>query len=86
MFIIGVYDIKESRVNKIRKIFDRYLNRVQKSVYEGELKDSKFKEFKSEIDKVINKKEDSVIFYTMASKKYVRNEILGISNDNSNIL
>ena len=83
MYIIGIYDIKQNRVNKVKKIFDTYLTRCQLSVYEGELTTSKYKKLISEISKVINKKEDSVILFTFATKRYIIKEVIGIEKINN---
>ncbi|MEN3014390.1 MAG: CRISPR-associated endonuclease Cas2 [Endomicrobiia bacterium] len=77
MYIISVYDIEEKRVAKVCKLFRRYLNWVQKSVFEGELSKGKFEELKSHLKKVIDIEKDSVIFYCFEINKYSRKEIIG---------
>ncbi|MBP7238188.1 MAG: CRISPR-associated endonuclease Cas2 [Petrotogaceae bacterium] len=76
MFIVMTYDIGEKRVSKVHKITKRYLNWVQRSVFEGEITQSKYNELRNKILTVINKKEDSVNYYKTKSKAYV-----SITND-----
>ena len=77
MYIIMVYDISEKRVAKVLKLARQYLNWVQNSVLEGELSPAKFKIFKEKVLKIINEKEDSVIFYTFRETFYTSRIILG---------
>jgi len=77
MFIIMVYDVNVKRVNKVLKLARKYLNWVQNSVLEGEITEAKFFKLKSELQKVINEDEDSVIFYTFRTKLYTSREVIG---------
>ncbi len=77
MYIITVYDVNEKRVNKVLKICRKYLNWVQNSVLEGEITKAKFEKIKMEIGDVIDKNEDSIIFYILRDTKYSSREILG---------
>ena len=87
MFVISVYDIGERRVVKVLKIFRKYLNWVQNSVFEGEISKANFVKLKFEIKRVIKKEEDSVIFYILRDTKYSSREIIGVEkNKNENIL
>jgi CRISPR-associated protein Cas2 len=72
-----VYDVNVKRVNKVLKLARKYLNWVQNSVLEGDITDAKFFKLKSELQKIINKEEDSVIFYTFKSKLYTSREVIG---------
>ncbi|AEF18275.1 MULTISPECIES: CRISPR-associated endonuclease Cas2 [Thermoanaerobacterium] len=78
MFIILVYDVNEKRVNKVLKTCRKYLNWVQNSVLEGEISDANFRKLKSEISRIINKDEDSVIIYILRTTKYSDREIIGL--------
>ncbi|HHV73336.1 MULTISPECIES: CRISPR-associated endonuclease Cas2 [unclassified Thermoanaerobacterium] len=78
MFIILVYDVNEKRVNKVLKTCRKYLNWVQNSVLEGEISDANFRKLKSEISKIIDKEEDSVIIYILRTTKYSDREIIGL--------
>lgn len=78
MYVIIVYDIKEARVQRVLKICRKYFYWVQNSVFEGEITKSKLEKFKSELKKIMNFEEDSVIIYTFLSEKYSRREILGL--------
>ncbi|WP_434578107.1 CRISPR-associated endonuclease Cas2 [Thermoanaerobacterium thermosaccharolyticum] len=78
MFVILVYDVNEKRVNKVLKTCRKYLNWVQNSVLEGEISDANFRKLKSEISRIINKDEDSVIIYILRTTKYSDREIIGL--------
>jgi len=78
MFIILVYDVNEKRVNKVLKKCRKYLTWVQNSVLEGEISEANLKILKMELDRTIDKKEDSVIIYHLRTTKYYAREILGI--------
>ena len=78
MFVILVYDVKDTRVAKVLKIAREYLHWIQNSVLEGEISEASYKILKERIMKKIKQKEDSVIFYTMRTQKYMKKEIIGI--------
>jgi len=72
-----VYDINVKRVTKVLKIGRKYLNWVQNSVLEGEITKAKMEKLKSELRRVINSEEDSIIFYILRNTKYMTWEYLG---------
>lgn len=78
MFVILVYDVNEKRVNKVLKTCRKYLNWVQNLVLEGDISDANFRKLKSEISRIINKDEDSVIIYILRTTKYSDREIIGL--------
>jgi CRISPR-associated protein Cas2 len=78
MFVIVVYDINVKRVTKVLKTCRKYLYWVQNSVLEGEISKANLFKLKAELSKIINKKEDSVIFYIFRTTKYSTREIMGI--------
>jgi len=78
MYVILVYDVNVSRVGKVLKIARRYLSWVQNSVLEGELTEAKYRSLRKDIERVINKEEDSVLFYIFANEKYTKRELMGI--------
>ncbi len=81
MYVIMVYDVNVLRVAKVLKIGRRYLTWVQNSVMEGSLTRAQFRRLKEEIRRVINEKEDSVLFYTLRSAKDLRRENLGLTKN-----
>ncbi|WP_457601178.1 CRISPR-associated endonuclease Cas2 [Hydrogenivirga sp.] len=82
MRVILIYDIAveepadQTRLNKVRKVVRRYINQVQKSVFEGELPTSKIERLKSDVLSVVDKKRDSVIIYIFDGKVSYRRHIL----------
>ncbi len=77
MFVIMAYDVNVDRVNKVLKIGRRYLNWVQNSLLEGELTKAQLERMKRDIKKVIDKDEDSVVFYFLRRQQYMQREIIG---------
>ena len=74
-----VYDINIKRVAKVLKVSRRYLSRVQNSVFEGEITPGRLKALQSELNKIINDTEDSILFYVWHFKNYSQREQIGIS-------
>jgi CRISPR-associated protein Cas2 len=78
MFVIAVYDISGRKVAKVLKASRKYLSWVQNSVFEGEITNATFEAMKVELGKIIDKEEDSVVFYTFREKAYTGREIMGL--------
>ncbi|MGI6707397.1 MAG: CRISPR-associated endonuclease Cas2 [Clostridia bacterium] len=78
MFIVFVYDVNEKRVNRVLKCARKYLTWVQNSVLEGEISNVNYIKLKEELKKIINDKEDSLIFYTFRTTKYSSRESIGL--------
>ncbi|MEO0119170.1 MAG: CRISPR-associated endonuclease Cas2 [candidate division WOR-3 bacterium] len=77
MYCIIVYDVKVKRVQKLCKFLRQYLFWTQNSVFEGELSEAEIFKIKIEIEKLINKDEDSVIIFTFPRPKWINREIIG---------
>ena len=86
MFVILVYDINIKPNKKVLKICRRYLNHVQKSVFEGVITEAKLNRLKDEIKTVICKEEDSVAIYEFETLKYSSKEVIGLNELGDNIL
>ena len=77
MFVIMAYDVNVGRVNQVLKIGRRYLNWVQNSLLEGELTAAQLARLKSDVKKVIDENEDSVVFYLSRRQQYLERQIMG---------
>lgn len=77
MHIILVYDVGEKRVGKVCKYLRRYLPRIQNSVFEGELTESKLALMKAGLGKIIMPLEDSVLLWVLRDAKWAERQILG---------
>ncbi len=75
-YYIAVYDINQKRVGKMLKLFRRYLNWVQNSVFEGELTISQHQQLRQEATHLMKEK-DSVIFYQLRDELYMDRQVLG---------
>ena len=63
---ILVYDIANpKRLRDVAKICEKYLARVQKSVFEGEIGKAELHALQGDLDETIDQSEDSVFIYTV---------------------
>ena len=77
MYVIITYDINQKRVAKIHKLLKQYLIWIQNSVFEGEISESKLKKLKKDINKIIKKEEDSVIYFQTYNNRYLKKQVVG---------
>ena len=77
MYVIAVYDIAVERIDKVRHYLKQYLNWVQNSAFEGELKEGEIEKVKIGLKKLIKEEEDSIILYETPDKQWVTKEIIG---------
>ncbi|MEO0229213.1 MAG: CRISPR-associated endonuclease Cas2 [candidate division WOR-3 bacterium] len=92
MKVILIYDISLSnpedqrRLNRVKKIAQKYLHHVQKSVFEGEITESKLRRLEFEILREVDRNRDSVIIYTFASStNFTRRILTEIEDPTTNI-
>ncbi len=82
VFYIAVYDITEpKRLVKVLKIFRKYMTWVQNSAFEGELTAKQYQQLANELQRVIKKDKDSIIFYHAEEQKHIGKKILGIERN-----
>lgn len=82
MYYIAVYDIASPRrLNKVLKTFRKYLTWIQNSAFEGELNETQFKKLSDDLKKIVNRKEDSLLFFYADNKKYISQRKLGIAKN-----
>lgn len=86
MFIILTYDVNQKRVGKICKICKKYLHHMQKSVFEGEITESKLNQLKKEVESLIDTDKDAICIYRLDAAKYASKEQIGAVNSISNII
>ena len=77
MYVIVVYDCGEKRVGKMLKLCRQYLHWIQNSVFEGEISEVKLKELIQKTNAIMNKQEDSIIFFKHSYKVMMQKEIIG---------
>ena len=77
MYVIVVYDVFIERVNKVCQFLRQHLNWIQNSVFEGELTKGGLAQVKHGLKEIIDKSVDSVIFFEVSSKKWIKKEIIG---------
>ena len=77
MYVIMFYDAAPKRGSKLLKFLRKYLHWVQNSVFEGEVTKVKLAEIQKGVKEIINREEDSVIYYTLDSMKYTNRVVIG---------
>lgn len=85
-WIIVVYDVSENKVNKMRKICEPYIKRVQKSVFEGQISVSGLRILVDSIKNFIDYDKDSVRIYEFREDRHGKLIELGNQITNTNIL
>ena len=58
MYVIVVYDCGVERLDKVRKYLRTYLDRIQNSVFEGELTEAKLERMKAGLAKKLDPEAD----------------------------
>ncbi len=74
---------EKNNANRIRKAVEKYLPRVQFSVFEGEIRQSDFKKLAAILQKECIKELDSIIIYTFNSLKYSDRIVIGQDKNQS---
>lgn len=77
MYVIAMYDVGEKRVGKMLKLFRRYLNWIQNSVFEGEITEVKLLELKNKALILMEEETDSLIIFKTRQEKWLEKEIVG---------
>lgn len=75
--MIAMYDVGEKRVGKMLKLFRRYLNWIQNSVFEGEITEVKLLELKNKALIIMEEDTDSLIVFKTRQEKWLEKEIIG---------
>lgn len=92
MYVIAVYDIctlnKEGRrrIRRVMKIMRKYFHHTQKSVFEGETTEAKYRAIKSELKEWVDEEEDYVVFYRIDQVKKVNRETMGKDYDPTSVI
>lgn len=87
MFAILIYDIstnenkEKKNYRKIVKTIENYLQRVQFSVFEGEIQPHLLLELKLKLKKIVDKKFDSIIIYEFVNRAYSEKIEIGLKNE-----
>ena len=83
MYAILFYDISSSdekeknNATRVRKAVEKFLPRVQFSVFEGEIRASDLKKLIAILQKECSNKLDSIVIYTFNSLKYSQRLVIG---------
>ena len=82
MYIIAMYDVGEKRVGKMLRLFRRYLNWIQNSVFEGEISEVKLMELKHKAMLIMDEEIDSLIIFKSRQERWLDKEIVGHERQN----
>ncbi|WP_314986851.1 CRISPR-associated endonuclease Cas2 [uncultured Campylobacter sp.] len=83
MYAILFYDIssddekEKNNAARVRKAVEKFLPRVQFSVFEGEIRASDLKKLMAILQKECSSRLDSVVIYTFNSLKYSQRLVIG---------
>jgi CRISPR-associated protein Cas2 len=77
MHVIAIYDVGEKRVNKVLKLFRKYLTWIQNSVFQGDITKAKLQELQNALVDIIDIEYDSVVFFRMRSDQVFKKEFVG---------
>lgn len=77
MFVIVCYDVQPNRDSRIQKILGKYLEHVQRSVFEGNITDHMFRKMCHEIQMIIHPEEDVVVVYHFDTASMVSRSMIG---------
>ena len=87
MYVLLFYDITDKSLKekdnsrRIRKEVEKYLSRVQYSVFEGEIRASDLKRLKEKLKKECQDEFDSIIIYEFNRPSYTRREVIGVDKN-----
>ena len=87
MYVILFYDIADRKQKerdnsrRIRKAVEKYLTRVQYSVFEGEIRPSDLKKLKAELLKAVDVKLDSIVIYESTKLNYTERIVMGLDKN-----
>ena len=87
MYVILFYDIagreqkERNNANRIRKAVEKFLPRVQFSVYEGEIRESDFKKLSKTLQKEFFNDTATTEIYTFNSLKYSERIVIGVDKN-----
>jgi CRISPR-associated protein Cas2 len=77
MHVIAIYDVGEKRVNKVLKLFRKYLTWIQNSVFQGDITKAKLQELQNALADIIDIEYDSIVFFRMRSDQVFKKEFVG---------
>lgn len=87
MYVILFYDIadrsqkEKDNSRRIRKAAEKYLTRVQYSVYEGEIRASDLKKLKAMLKKACHDELDSIVLYEFTKLSYTERIVIGVDKN-----
>lgn len=78
MYVIITYDVGEKRVGRVCKKLKEYLTWSQNSVFEGEITKTLLMRCLHDLEKIIDKDQDSIYLYEVQNPKNIQKKVFGI--------
>ncbi len=80
MRVVVAYDIcQDKRRTRLAKRLSSFINRVQKSVFEGEIRTKDFVKLETTIKKIMDRETDDVRIYVLCASCLPRVVVLGVA-------
>lgn len=76
MFVLLSYDVEAVRTQMFKKIAEKFLNRIQNSVFEGHITESQLMRLEKSIEDVI-KDHETLFIWVFPHRSYVKEKIYG---------
>lgn len=77
MYVILVYDVGVERVQRVCAYLKRHLPRVQNSVFEGELTESKLASLKAGLYRLLDPRTDAVLLWVLRDARWADRQVIG---------
>jgi CRISPR-associated protein Cas2 len=81
IYVIIVYDVEESRVNKVRKVLLPFLFWIENSVFIGEISSAKFRILVKKLNRVIDTEQDTIDVFILRHEKLLHRQTIGKRKD-----
>lgn len=86
MFVVLVYDVNAKRDKRMKKTCEQYLCRIQNSVFEGNITNSKLENLKRKLAAIMDTETDQCTIYKLESMKYTSKDEIGKVERPTNLL
>ena len=92
MMVLISYDVStmdnagKTRLRKVAKECQNHAQRVQNSVFEGDIGEANLKKLMIEMKKVIDIHSDSVIIYRFNSLNYSKRQVIGVEKNSQDVI
>lgn len=86
MWVIVTYDVGAKRNSRVLKTCRKYLQHVQKSVFEGFISERGLEKLKRELGRIINTENDQIAIYIFDTPRYASKDMIGCHVTMNNVI